>query len=315
MNTKIIIAIAVIAIVVVGVGAVVLTQTPPKELESPLTIVDGADRTVTFTEYPKKIISIAPSCTEILFAIGLEDKIVGAPTYDHYSTAIQEALDNEEITAVGDFQTISVETVVGLEPDLILSKGGFQLSTAEQFIELGKTVVIVTHDGFNGYLDDIELIGKVTGQDEEAATFVADIESQAQEIVDATTGLDTPKVYVEYGGLNSYGGGSVVNELITMAGGVNIFAEYEGKYLTATTEDVIEADPDIIIISSGVMSSYYECTPEEIKAREGWSSVSAVVNDEVYEIDENLITVAGPNIIEGIQTLAEIFHPEVFASS
>ena len=126
MNTKtIIIIIAAITVVAFGIlGAIQFTQPPQsEELEAPITIVDGAGYTVTISEYPQRIISIAPSCTEILFAIGLEDKIVGVPAYDRYSTEIQNAIDSGKIATVGDFQTISVETVVGLDPDLILSKG------------------------------------------------------------------------------------------------------------------------------------------------------------------------------------------------
>ena len=317
MNTKtIMIIVAAIAIVAVGAVAYVYLSSPSEsdELESPISIVDGAGNTVTFSEYPERIVSIAPSCTEILFSIGLEDKIVGIPIYDNYSSEIQAAIDSGKIATVGDFQTISVESVVGQDPDLILSKGGFQLTTANKFIELDKTVVIVTHEGLTGYLDDITLIGQITGNDEEAATLVAEIEADAQAIADKVAGLEKPSVYVEYGSMNSYGADSVVNELITLAGGENVFADYEGQYLSTSTEVILDVNPDIIIISKGVMSEYYGCTPEEIKGRESWNLVNAVINDAVYEVDENLITVAGPNIVDGIQQLAEIFHPEAFAA-
>ncbi|MEJ2241224.1 MAG: ABC transporter substrate-binding protein [Candidatus Bathyarchaeota archaeon] len=317
MNTKtIIIIVAAIAVVSIGiVGAIQFTQPKSKKLDNPLTIVDGTGNPVTISEYPERIISIAPSCTEILFAIGLEDKIVGVPIYDRYSTEIQTAIDDGKIATVGDFQTISIETVVGLDPDLILSKGGFQLSTANRFKELGKTVVVVTHSGFTGYLNDISLIGQVTGQNDEAETFVAETLSQAENIEDKTKDLAKPTVYVEYGGMNSFGADSVVDELVTMAGGVNIFADFEGQYLTTSTEEILKANPDVIIISKGVMSSYYGCTPEEIKSRESWDLLSAVQANNIYEVDENLITVAGPDIVHGIEELAKIFHPEVFSSS
>ena len=314
-NKKIIIAtISIIAVISVGIlGALYFNQpSPSKELETPITIQDGAGYTVTISEYPERIVSIAPSCTEILFGIGLEDKIVGAPIYDHYSVEIQNALDSGKITSVGDFQTISIETVVALDPDLIISKAGFQLSTANRFIELGKTVVVLTHSGFNGYLNDISLVGKVTGQDSEASAFVSAMETAAQQIEDKTKDLVKPKVYVEYGAMNSFGAESVVNELVTKAGGINIFGDFESQYLTTSTEEILKENPDIIIISTGVMSSYYGCTPDEIKSRESWNLLSAVIDNKIYEVDENLITVAGPNIVDGIQELAQIFHPEAF---
>jgi len=318
MKTKtIIIIVAAITIVAMGAIAYVHFSSPSEsnDLESPLTIVDGAGNTVTFSEHPEKIVSIAPSCTEILFSIGLEDKIVGVPIYDNYSPEIQAAIDSGEIATIGDFQTISVESVVAQDPDLILSKGGFQLETANKFIELDKKVVIVIHNGFTGYLEDISLIGEITGNDQQAANLVAEIEADAQAIADKVSGLEKPAVYVEYGSMNSFGADSVVNELVTLAGGENVFADYDGQYLSTSTEVILDVNPDIIIISEGVMSSYYGCTSEEIKNRESWDLVNAVINDDIYEVDENLITVAGPNIVDGIQQLAEIFHPEAFAES
>jgi iron complex transport system substrate-binding protein len=318
MNKKISISIIIIVTIIsIGIVAVIYLNQPPQSeiLENPLTITDGAGYTVTISEYPKRIISIAPSCTEILFAIGLEDKIFGVPIYDRYSTEIQNAIDSGKITTVGDFSTISIETVVGLDPDIIISKGGFQLSTADRFIELGKTVLVLTHEGFTGYLNDISLIGQITGQNDEASAFIEEIENEAQLIEDQVKDLTKPTVYVEYGAMNSYGKNSVVNELISKAGGINIFKDYEGQYLTTSTEEILTANPDIIIISKGVMSSYYGCTPDEIKGRESWDLLSAVIEDNIYEVDENLITVAGPDIVDGIQELATIFHPDVFNDS
>ena len=316
-KNKQIITIIVIAIIVVAiVGGIVWYQSlQSNELTSPLTIIDGVGRTVTITEYPDRIVSIAPSCTEILFALGLKEKVVGAPTYTNYSPEIQDSLSNGDLTNVGTFSQISVETIVGLDPDIIIAKGGYQLSTAERLAELGKTVVIVTHEGFDGLLNDISLIGQVCGQDNEAEDFVGGIESRAQSIVDKTKDLDKPTVYVEYyfnGGFGSYGGDSVVNELISMAGGVNVFADVEKQYMETSTEEILKANPDIIIISKGVMSEGCGLTPETVRNRSSWSETTAVQEDQIYEVDENMITVAGPKLIDGLEELAKIFHPELF---
>lgn len=314
---KLIIVIISIAIIVGALwGGITLYQSQPsEELSSPLTIVDGVGRTVTITNYPDMIVSIAPSCTEILFALDLQEKVVGAPTYSGYSSEIQERIDSGDLTTVGSFSQISIETIVGLNPDLILAKGGYQLSTAERLMELDKTVVVVTHEGFNGLLNDISLIGKITGQDEETEAFVGDMESRAQVIVDKTKDLTKPSVYVEYyfnGGFASYGSTSVVNELITMAGGVNIFGDYDGQYMETSTEEILKANPEIIIISKGVMSEGCGLTPQTIRDRAGWDITTAVKENQIYEVDENLITVAGPKLVDGLEELAKILHPELF---
>jgi iron complex transport system substrate-binding protein len=318
MFNKKIIAITAIILIVGGIIAVFGWQqlTQPKQLTSPLTIIDDLDRSVVIEEYPERIVSIAPSCTEILFALGIEDKVVGAPTYSNYSPQIQEGIDNGEITAVGTFSQISIETVVSLDPQLILAKGGYQLSTAEKLAELGETVVVLTHEGFNGLLNDISLIGKITGYDKEAEDFVTNMENAAQEIVEKTSDAAKPTVYVEYyfnGGFGSYGSGSVVDELISMAGGVNVFAGFAGQYLETSTEEIMKANPEIIIISKGVMSEGCGLTPQAIRERTGWQEIDAVKSNKIYEVDENLITVAGPKILDGLEELAKIFHPELFA--
>ena len=204
---------------------------------------------------------------------------------------------------------------MSLDPQLILSKGGYQLSTAEKLADLGKTVVVLTHEGFNGLLDDISLIGEITGNNQEAQSFVNAMSTKAQEISDLCANLEKPRVYVEYyfnGGFASYGSGSVVNELISMAGGVNIFAGFSGQYMETNTEEILKANPEIIIISKGVMSEASGLTPQTITQRSGWDETDAVKNNQIYEVNENLITVAGPRIIEGLEELAQILHPEVF---
>lgn len=317
---KLIIAIIVI-VIVIGVfwGGITWHQSlQSKEPNAPLTIVDGVGRTVTITSYPDRIVPIAPSCTEILFALDLQEKVVGAPTYSGYSSEIQERISSGEVTTVGSFSGISVETVVSLDPDLIVAKGGYQLSTAERLMELGKTVVVVTHQGFDGLLSDISLIGEITGQNEEAETFVGDMESRAQEIVEKTKDLTEPRVYVEYyfnGGFGSYGSNSVVDELISMAGGVNVFAGFSGQYIETSTEEILKANPEIIIISKGAMSELCDLTPQAIRDRPSWDTTKAVQENKIYEIDENLITVAGPKIIDGLEELAKILHPELFPNS
>jgi len=314
---KVIIAIIAIAIIIGGLwGGIVWHQSlQSEELNAPLTIVDGVGRTVTITNYPDRIVSIAPSCTEILFALDLQEKVVGAPTYSGYSSEIQEKISSGEITTVGSFSQISIETIVSLDPDLILAKGGYQLSTAERLVELGKTVVIVIHQGFDGLLSDILLVGEITGQNEEAETFVGDMESRAQEIVEKTKDLTKPRVYVEYyfnGGFGSYGSNSVVDELISMAGGVNVFTGFSGQYLETSTEEILKANPEIIIISKGAMSELCGLISQTIRDRPSWDATNAVQENQIYEIDENLITVAGPRIIDGLEELAKILHPELF---
>ena len=113
-------------------------------------------------------------------------------------------------------------------------------------------------------------------------------------------------------GYSSYGAKSYINELIGMAGGVNVFAGFQGQYVTTSTEEVLKANPQIIIISKGVMSSLSGITPDSIRARGSWDNVDAVKNNKIYEVNEALITIWGPRIVNGLEELAQVIHPEVF---
>ena len=97
-----------------------------------------------------------------------------------------------------------------------------------------------------------------------------------------------------------------------MAGGINVFAGFQGQYVTTSTEEVIKANPEIIVISKGVMSNLSGITPDSIRARESWDNIDALKNNKIYEVDEALITIWGPRIVNGLEELAQVIHPEVF---
>jgi iron complex transport system substrate-binding protein len=221
---------------------------------------------------------LAPSTTEIIFGLGLADKVVGLVSYSGYDTYIQDAISSQNITVVGTFSKVNVELVTGLQPDLVLASGAYQQSLAAKFEEQGETTIILNPTNFAGILADITLLGKVTGQEENATTLVNNMQSKADEIMAETSGLSKPGVYVEYyvdkSGYSSYGANSYINELISMAGGVNVFAGFNGQYVTTSTEEILKANPSIIVISKGVMSNLSGITPDSIKAREGWNNTA-----------------------------------------
>jgi iron complex transport system substrate-binding protein len=261
-------------------------------------------------------VSLAPSTTEILFGLGLSDKIVGTVSYSGYSTAIKDTIEAQNITVVGTFNKVNVELVTSLQPDLIIASGAYQQSLAEKFTEQGKTVVILNPTEFSGILADITLLGQITGQNENATALVDSMQSKVEEVTAKTSGLARPSVYVEYyvdkNGYSSYGANSYINELIGMAGGINVFAGFQGQYVTTSTEEVIKANPEIIVISKGVMSNLSGITPDSIRARESWDNIDALKNNKIYEVDEALITIWGPRIVNGLEELAQVIHPEVF---
>ncbi len=307
------------SIIIIGVTGIIVWQQfyfPEKAIAGPINVTDDEGRNFTINNYPpKRIVSLVPSCTEILFALGLGDKVVGVDETSDYPPEVQERVNAANLTTVGKYSLINLELVVGLEPDLILASGAaVQGPIVESLEELGQPVMVLNPKKFDGVLADIALVGKATGKIAEAEALVANIQNKAQEIAEKTQGAPEPRVYVEYffnGGYATYGSESFVDELVSMAGGVNVFAGFSGQYLETSTEEVLKANPEIIVIAKGKMSILCGLTPETIKERPGWDEVQAVQNGQIYEIGNDLLLSKGPRLIMGLEELASIIHPEL----
>lgn len=315
MSKKLVIL--VIALIIVGVTAVVgfTFFYKPEEITGPISVIDSVGRNVTITNYPpERIVSLAPSCTEILYALGLGDKIVGVDEYSDHPPEVLDRVEEGTLTTVGSFAEINLELVVGLEPDLILATGGVQRVVAESLEGQGQTIVVLYPERFDGVLADISLVGKISGQTDEAEAIVTDMQTRAQEIADKVKDLPKPSVYIEIffnGGYWSFGSDAYATELISMAGGTNVFSAVSGGHISTSAEEILQADPEIIIISKGSMAEGCGLTPEVIIARPGWNEISAVKKDQIFEITESIMVRGVPRLIEGLEELAEVIHPEV----
>jgi iron complex transport system substrate-binding protein len=320
LQKKIIIFVLAASALIAGILGAVLWKRPStlwREVPIPVSVIDDVGRNVTIVNYPpERIVSLAPACTEILFALDLGNKVVGVDTYSDYPLAVKERIKTGQLTTVGSFAEISVELVIGLHPDLILATGGVQRTVVENLEERGQTVIVLYPKNFEDVLEDILLVGKVTGRMSKAEALVAEIQQKAQEIANKTKNATKPRVYVECffdGGYWSFGAESYVNELISMAGGINVFAGFPGNYIAVSTEVVVKADPEIIIISKGAMATSCGLTPETIKVRPGWDVISAVKSNRIYEVEESIMVRGGPRLIEALEEIAKIIHPELFS--
>jgi len=275
-----------------------------KEAANVLTVVDDFGRIVSIQKYPKRIISLAPSTTEILFAIGAGGLIVGNTDYCNYPDAAKN------ITKVGGFyQTLNIEVVVGLEPDLVIAFYGQEqeVSTLE---DLGICVIALHPETLNGVILNIRQMGLILNKTAEANNLADSLEARIKNVTALTSNvtLHKPDVYIEYYEYWTYGPGSFGNDLVLKAGGKNIAATTTTAYPMVTSEFVVGSDPGIIILTAGM----YAPTEEDIKNRPGWENISAVKNDKIYYIDGDLIDRPGPRIVNGLEELAKIVHPELF---
>jgi len=212
-----------------------------------------------------------------------------------------------------------MEAIASLEPDLILATGGVQGPTIDTMRQLGYKVLVLNPANINGVLQNIELVGNATGKTAEANNLINNINSRIDAVVNKVADATSkPKVYYEvwYDATSLWTAGSKAwqNELIEKAGGVNVFVDQDLDYFQSSAEAVIERSPDVILLPKQGMGygETFWVSLDAVKARPGWSSISAVQNDRLVEVDSNTISRAGPRVADIIEDLAEAFHPELF---
>ena len=281
---------------------------PDIPLTGPIVLIDGLDRTVELAQPATAIVTLGPSSLESLFAIGAGDTIVGR---EEFSTYPDEAKD---ITSVGNiWEGLPSEAIVALEPDLVIAP---QIISPEQVTALENLGLMVfwqaNPDDFEGLYTNLTELATLTGQEEEAVTVIEAI-SQRAAVVEAliATIAHRPTVFYELDAtdlLNPYttGGGTFIDTLITMAGGVNIGAVLEGDYAMISSEEVILQNPEVIILADAPYLT------ESVDTRPGWNVIAAVQNGRVYPFDPFLVSVPGPRMIDGLEAMAKLLHPDLF---
>jgi iron complex transport system substrate-binding protein len=264
----------------------------------PVTITDDSSRSVTIKAQPKRIVSLAPANTEILFALGLGAKVVGVTSNDDYPSEVAS------ITKVGGFAGPNIEAVAGAKPDLILATSGVQADVVKRLEEFGATVVVLNPKTLSEVYAGIERVGKVTGATAEATELVTDMKADVESVRRQVSGLATATAMIEIGQNPLYvaGKGTLMDELITLAGGTNVVTQ--PKYVSYSAEQVIKADPAVYFATEGSGES-----PAAIQKRPGYSALSAVKNKRVVIVEDSLVSRHGPRIVEGLKAIAEGLHP------
>jgi iron complex transport system substrate-binding protein len=293
--------------IAIALTALVLLSCIPQS--PPGNIVDGLGRKVTINTVPQRIVSLAPSNTEILFALGLGDKVVGDTEYCNYPEAAKTK------PKVGGFSTVDIEKVVSLRPDLVLATQIHDKTIIPALENLGITVVALTPGSLNEVLDSIKLVGKITGQDKEASELVKDLGARIKEITDKTQKLSSaqrPRVFYVtwHDPLWTAGTGTLSNDVISQAGGQNIASDITGDK-TIDLETVINRDPEVIIVSVG-MGTGEDLPWQYIKSESRLKNTQALLNSRAYKIDGDLIHRPGPRVVEALEEMAQFIHPELF---
>jgi iron complex transport system substrate-binding protein len=308
------ILVAVIFIVVLAGCAAPQIASPapaPTATSGPLALTDGLGRAVQFDQPARKIISIAPSNTEILFAIGAGPQVVGR---DEFSDYPEQA---KQLPSVGGgFGALDMETLVALKPDLVLAS---QLTPAEQvqaIEKLGlKVFLLANPQDLEGMFKNLQIVGQITGTQAEAQIIIDQLKARVAAVDEKMAKTEQkPLVFYELDSTDpnapwTAGPGSFIDALITRAGGTNLGAKLEDAYVQISVEQLLMEKPDIIIVGDYTWGGV---TAENVLARASWSDLEAIKQGKVYIFDDNLVSRPAPRMVDGLEAMAKLLHPELF---
>jgi len=257
---------------------------------------------------PQRIISLAPSNTEILFALGLDEEIVGITDYCDYPP---EKIAQKE--KIGGFATPNFEKIVSLNPDIVFATSGVQKQAVERLEELGVKIYILEAETMENLLIEIKNIGKLTGKSQQAQELIDALEKKIEAVKEKVSNIpedQKPKVFLEiwHDPLWTVPRRTLIYQVVELAGGKHAIS-IEGDWNQVTTidpESVIDANPDVILLA------FEGSDPTSVYELAGWNAVSAVKNKRVFQIDPDIISRPGPRIIDALEQIAKILYPDLF---
>jgi iron complex transport system substrate-binding protein len=280
----------------------------PTESAAYLVTSDGLGREVTLAAPAQRVVSLAPSVTELLFAVGAGDQVVGRDEFSDYPA---EATSIDSVG--GSMGEYSVEAIVALEPDLVLAA---EINTPElvsQLEDLGLTVFYVNNPtSIEEMYGSLENVAALTGHD--VTELIDSLKARVAAVDEKIAPISArPSVFYEIDATDpakpyTYGPGTFGNLLIERAGGFNIGSEAADAYPQLSLEQIVVANPSIILLGDAM----WGITTESVLARPGWETIEAVKSNQIFPIDDNLISRPGPRLVDGLEALAKILHPDLF---
>jgi len=274
----------------------------------PLTLTDDAGRSVTIPAAPTRIVSLAPSNTEIVCALDACKDLVGVTDFDDYPAQVAS------VTHVVIGGTVDVEKVAAAQPQLIVAAGNELTPSAviDQLAQLGFPVLSLYPHTLDEVGDDILLVGRAIDAQAGATQLVASMRARAGALVAAVGSAERPRVFYEVGvfegTIYTAGKDSFLASLITLAGGDPITGDPASTSIQL--EDLIAADPQLILLGDAAYDS--TITPASVAARSGWGGMTAVVDGKIIVMaDDLVITRPGPRIVDGLEALARAIHPDL----
>jgi iron complex transport system substrate-binding protein len=272
-------------------------------------VTDQVGRTLVVPENPTRVIALAPSITEIIYDLGQEKRLVGVTQYSTYPS------EAELLPRVGSYVRLDIEKIVALKPDLCLAtKDGNPKHIVDKIVSLGIPVYVINPQNLQQIMDTITRLGSLLHAEQTAAALVSDMEKRIGQVQARVKNMpDRPRVFFQIDAepLFSAGTDTFIHELIELAGGINTTAG-EVSYPRYSWEDIIVLQPEIVLISSmagGLAPEYL------LNSWKKWNLLSAVKNDQIFVVDAELFDRPTPRLVDGLEVIAAIIHPELFIKS
>lgn len=279
--------------------------------EAPIVLTDGLNKSIKLPKAAQRIVSLAPSSTEILYAIDAGRQVVARDTFSDYP---EEAKTIPDIG--GGFGELNSEAIIAQKPDLVLASSLTPPEQIKALESLGLTVFAIANpNDFSGLFQNLRAVAKLTAHEAEAETLVDELDARIKAVEEKVKNThEKPLVFYELDGTDpnapwTPGPGSFVDNLIRMAGGENLGSGMSSEWAQISIEELVSKDPEIILIGDATWGGV---TLDDVRNRAGWESLKAIQEGRMFVFDDNLVSRPGPRLVDGLEAMAKLLHPELF---
>ena len=277
---------------------------------TPIHIVDGLNRSIELDQPAQRVIALAPSLTEVLFAVGAGNQVVGRDSFANFPESVKDLPD-----IGGNNGVYNYEAITSLKPDLVLAT---EINTPDQVNSIEKLGIKVVYLSNPVKLEDtytlLSNVAMLTGHTQEAESLISSLKSRVAAVTEKISqAKSTPLVFYELDGSEpskpwTTGAGTFMDQLITLAGGKNAGAVLPDAWGQLSLEELLVENPELLLLGDAA----YGTTPESVAARTGWGDLKAVKEGKVYAFNDDLVSRPGPRLVDGLEALAKLIHPELY---
>jgi len=270
-------------------------------------LTDDRGRAVTLAASPQRIVTLQPSATEILCAVGACSRLIATDDFSDFPDEVKR------LPKLGGLN-MSTEAIIGQRPDLVVTDSGTRADLIQQLEQAGQRVLVTDAKTFDDVYKDIELVARAVDMPDAGARVTDGMRARVQAVTSKTSGASRrPRVFHELDATDpnrpfAVGPGTFIDQIITLAGGTNALASSPVAYPQVSAEQVVAADPEIITLGD----EDFGTSVDDVVARPGWSGITAVKNRAIVPVDTNQISRPGPRLVDGLEQFAHVIHPELF---